>query len=177
MSASDKFTHLDNAGRPHMVDVSAKEPTSRLARAEGEIRMLPATLKRISDRGFDKGDVLQVAQLAAIQAAKETSRIIPLCHGLPLEGTEIEWSFEPPERLRVTTTSRVTAKTGVEMEALVAASVALLTVYDMCKAVDRAMEIGPIRLIEKRGGRSGHYRRDSDSEPDAKGDTSGCSDS
>jgi cyclic pyranopterin phosphate synthase len=150
------LSHLDESGRARMVDVSAKPETSREARAVGQISMLPETLARILAGEVAKGNVLTTAQLAGIMAAKRTHELIPLCHPLPL--TSIEVVLEPDEitsRLDINATVRTSAKTGVEMEALTAVSVAALTVYDMCKAVDRAMRIGDIRLVYKRGGKSG----------------------
>jgi cyclic pyranopterin phosphate synthase len=154
-----RLTHFDHTGAAHMVDVAAKGDTHRIARASGSIRMRPATLKMILAGTSKKGDVLGVARIAAIQGGKRTSDIIPLCH--PLALTRIAAEFET-NRTRSTLTLTVTAetvgRTGVEMEALAAVSIGLLTVYDMCKAVDRAMTIGEIRLLEKLGGKSGHFR-------------------
>jgi cyclic pyranopterin phosphate synthase len=153
------LTHFDDSGASRMVDVSDKEVTRRLARAEALVQMAPATLDLILNRKMAKGDVFEVARLAGIMAAKQTSSLIPLCHILPLDGVSLD--FEPASKttLRIECQVRVTARTGVEMEALTAVSVAALTVYDMCKAVDREMTIGPIRLLEKSGGRSGHFQR------------------
>ena len=142
-----------------MVDVSGKEPTLRWARASGRVSMLPETLERIRDRGTAKGDVLEVARLAGIMAAKQTPQLIPLCHVLPLEAVEVAFSFPDGATVAVEATVRVTSRTGVEMEALVAVSVAALTIYDMCKATDRSMTIDGVRLEEKAGGRSGHFQR------------------
>lgn len=145
-----------------MVDVGDKEITDRRATVEGFIRMKPATLRRIMDGEVEKGDVLSVARLAAIQGAKETASMIPLCHPLPLDNVQVEIEDEQEEgvgKIRMTVSTRVQARTGVEMEAFMAVSTGLLTIYDMCKAVDRAMEIGPIRLVEKSGGRSGDWVR------------------
>ncbi len=141
-----------------MVDVGGKESTRREAVASGRIRMAPATAAAIGGGEIGKGDVLAVARLAAIQAAKETSRTIPLCHTIPLEAVEVDLTVGE-DTVTVRATARTTAKTGVEMEALVAVSAALLTIYDMAKSIDRGMEIGPIRLEEKRGGQSGEWRR------------------
>jgi cyclic pyranopterin monophosphate synthase len=154
------LTHFDDQGASRMVDVSGKEPTLRLARASGRVSMQPETLKLIRNRGTAKGDVLEVARLAGIMAAKQTPQLIPLCHLLPLEAVEVWFSFPDDATVAIEATVRVTARTGVEMEALVAVSVAALTIYDMCKAVDRSMTIDSIRLEEKLGGRSGHYRRE-----------------
>jgi cyclic pyranopterin phosphate synthase len=143
-----------------MVDVGAKPVTSRAARASGRVVMQPATLQRIRDRGFAKGDVLEVARLAAIMASKRTADIIPLCHTLPLDGVTVDFSFPDERTVEIVTEVRVTARTGVEMEALTAVSAAALTIYDMCKAIDRGMVIGNVRLEEKSGGRSGHFVRE-----------------
>lgn len=142
-----------------MVDVGSKPVGERLARASGRVRMRAETLQLILDKGLAKGDVLEVARLAGIMAAKKTHDLVPLCHALPLDGVEV--AFEPlaPDCLRIEATARATARTGVEMEALVAVSVSALTVYDMTKAVDKGMVIEEILLEEKRGGRSGEYRR------------------
>jgi cyclic pyranopterin monophosphate synthase len=153
------FTHLDEQGRPRMVDVGGKEPTRRTAVAEGLIRMAPETLAAIQEGSTAKGNVLLVAQLAGITGAKRTADLIPLCHPLPL--TAVEVALEPDAALpgiRVRATARVDARTGVEMEALTAVTCALLTVYDMCKAMDRGMEIGEVRLLRKEGGRSGVWQ-------------------
>lgn len=142
-----------------MVDVSAKEATKRVARASGQVTMQPATLQLIRDRGHAKGDVLEVARLAGIMAAKRTGDLIPLCHPLPLESVQINYSFPNETTVAIEATAVITAKTGVEMEALTAVSVAALTIYDMCKAVDKGMVITQICLEEKTGGKSGHYVR------------------
>ena len=142
-----------------MVDVGTKDVTERSAKASGCVRMRPETLALIRDRRMAKGDVLEVARLAGIMAAKRTSDLIPLCHPLPLDAIAISFHFPETGELTVESQVRVTARTGVEMEALVAVSTAALTVYDMCKSVDRAMVIDQIRLEEKSGGRSGHYVR------------------
>lgn len=155
-----KLSHLDRQGRAHMVDVGGKPDTERNAVACGAIRMKPSTLKLITSGRPRKGDVLTVAKVAAIQSAKRTWDLIPLCHPIPL--TAIEVDVEPDAALpglRITARVRSTGKTGVEMEALTAVSVGLLTVYDMAKAADKGMEIGPIRLLEKRGGKSGRWAR------------------
>jgi cyclic pyranopterin monophosphate synthase len=155
-----EFTHFDETGASRMVDVSEKAVTSRRARAEAIVEMQSETLALIRDRKHAKGDVFEVARLAGIQAAKMTSQLIPLCHVLPLDGASVKFEVLDGTRLRIEAEVKVTAKTGVEMEALTAASVAALTVYDMCKAVDRGMTISSVRLLEKDGGRSGHYVRD-----------------
>jgi cyclic pyranopterin phosphate synthase len=155
-----KLSHLNDEGEARMVDVSGKDVTARSARAEGFVAMAPATLELILSGQAPKGDVLATARIAGIMAAKRTHELIPLCHALPL--SEVTVAFEPsrdPPGLAVTATAKVDAKTGVEMEALVAVSVACLTIYDMCKAVDRAMSFSGIRLAEKTGGRSGTFRR------------------
>ncbi|QDT52881.1 Cyclic pyranopterin monophosphate synthase accessory protein [Caulifigura coniformis] len=154
-----ELTHFDETGASRMVDVSAKAITARRALAEAVVEMQPATLELIRDRKHAKGDVFEVARLAGIQAAKMTSQLIPLCHVLPLDGAAVRFEVLDATRLRIETEVKVTAKTGVEMEALTAASVAALTVYDMCKAVDREMTIASVRLLEKEGGRSGHFIR------------------
>ena len=152
------FTHLDEAGRPRMVDVGEKDVTRRVAVAEGHIRMSAATLAAIVAGETPKGNVLLVAQLAGITGAKRTADLIPLCHPLPLTSVEVEISAdESLPGIRVSATAKVDGKTGVEMEALTAVTVSLLTVYDMCKARDRGMEISGIRLLRKEGGRSGTW--------------------
>jgi cyclic pyranopterin monophosphate synthase len=156
-----EFTHFDEKGQALMVDVGEKDITIRVAVARGEIRMNPDTLKLIVEGRAKKGDVLGVARLAGIMAAKKTSDLIPLAHPLPITSVKLEF-FPDAERslIEIEATVKVTARTGVEIEALTAASVAALTIYDMCKAVDRAMVISEIRLMEKSGGRSGHFKRD-----------------
>jgi cyclic pyranopterin phosphate synthase len=157
---SSDLTHFDSTGASRMVDVGDKPVTERLARASGCVRMQPATLQRIQNRGFAKGDVLEVARLAAIMAAKRTGDLIPLCHPLPLDAVSVTFSFPDSQSVAIEATVRVTARTGVEMEALTAVSIAALTIYDMCKAIDRGMAIEAIRLEEKAGGRSGHFVRE-----------------
>ena len=142
-----------------MVDVGDKEVTERLARASGRVRMLPETLRLVRDRQVSKGDVLEVARLAGIMAAKRTGDLIPLCHSLCLDAVEVSFDFPAQDTLSIASQVRLSAKTGVEMEALVAVSAAALTVYDMCKAVDRGMVIENVQLEEKSGGRSGHFVR------------------
>jgi len=156
----EDLTHFDDSGASRMVDVGEKLATARVARASGRVVMQAATLIRIKDRGFAKGDVLEVARLAGIMAAKRTSELIPLCHTLPLEAVTIAFSFPDAATVAIESEVRVTAKTGVEMEALAAVSVAALTIYDMCKAIDRGMSIEQIHLEEKSGGRSGHFQRE-----------------
>jgi cyclic pyranopterin phosphate synthase len=154
-----ELTHFDERGASRMVDTSAKPETLRQARASGLVRLAPATTALIRDRALAKGDVLEVARLAGILAAKRTGDLIPLCHPLPLTGVSLDFAFASDALLRIEATVRVFGRTGVEMEALTAVSVAALTVYDMCKAVDRTMTIEHIRLEEKSGGRSGTFRR------------------
>ena len=157
---TNDLTHFDEHGASRMVDTSAKPETLREARASGLVRMATATLALIRDRGVAKGDVLEVARLAGIMAAKRTGDLIPLCHPLPLTGVTVDFAFPAADQLHIEASARVFGRTGVEMEALTAVSVAALTVYDMCKAVDRTMTIERIRLEEKSGGRSGTFRRD-----------------
>ncbi|CAN7344193.1 cyclic pyranopterin monophosphate synthase MoaC [Neorhizobium sp. LjRoot104] len=153
------LTHIGASGEAHMVDVGDKAETTRSATAQGYVRMLPETLVLIREGNAKKGDVIGTARLAGIMAAKKTSDLIPLCHPLMLTKVVVDITEdETLPGLRVTATAKLTGKTGVEMEALTAASVACLTIYDMAKAVDRAMEIGGIRLLEKTGGKSGTYR-------------------
>ncbi len=160
-AAAGALTHFDDAGQAHMVDVGAKAETARVARAEGHIRMAPATFALIRSGSAKKGDVLGIARIAAIQASKRTSELIPLCHPLALTRVAAEFKLDA-RRHRVTleVTAETHGRTGVEMEALTAVSVGLLTIYDMCKAVDRGMTIEDIRLLEKAGGKSGHWKSD-----------------
>ena len=155
-----KLSHFDEDGNARMVDVSGKDVTERTAVARGAVVMQPETFALIMDKKLAKGDVLEVARIAGIMAAKKTSELIPLCH--PLNITKVTVDFFPDKensRIEFETTSKVTGKTGVEMEALTAAAVAGLTIYDMCKAVDRTMVVTDVRLMEKSGGRSGHFVR------------------
>jgi cyclic pyranopterin phosphate synthase len=155
---TEKLTHFDERGAAHMVDVAGKPETHRAATAAGSIRMRRETLALVTSGSAKKGDVLGVARIAAIQAAKRTSELIPLCHPVPLTSVAVEFAIDEGEsRIECRVTAECTARTGVEMEALAAVSVALLTIYDMCKAVDRGMTMGEIRLVEKRGGKSGTY--------------------
>jgi cyclic pyranopterin phosphate synthase len=154
-----EFTHFDEHGASRMVDVGGKPIGPRVARASGRVRMAPATLTAIRGRTTTKGDVLEVARLAGIMAAKKTADLIPLCHPLALDEVRVDFSFPDEAGILITASVRVTARTGVEMEALAAVAVAGLTIYDMCKSLDRAMELTDIRLEEKSGGRSGHYLR------------------
>lgn len=153
------LTHFDAGGQAHMVDVSAKAETHRIARASGEICMQPATLALIAGGQAKKGDVLGVARIAAIQAAKRTAELIPLCHPLPITRVAVEFDIDPAAS-RITCTAQVEThgRTGVEMEALTAVQIGLLTVYDMCKAADRGMVMGRIRVLEKHGGKSGDWQ-------------------
>ncbi len=160
-----KLTHLNESGEAHMVDVGDKSVTHRIAVAEGRIRMRAQTLELIAGRGHEKGDVLGVARVAGIMGAKKTAELIPLCH--PLSLTRVEVDLRPlPEELCVYCRATVETRdrTGVEMEALTAVQIALLTVYDMCKAVDRGMTLSDIRLLEKTGGRSGSWKRPPDAD-------------
>ncbi|MEX0824671.1 MAG: cyclic pyranopterin monophosphate synthase MoaC [Pirellulaceae bacterium] len=151
--------HFDDQGNARMVDVSGKAVTTRTATAEAIIVMNEGTMQRIADRSHRKGDVLTVARLAAIMATKHTETLIPLCHAIPIEAVDVAFDEQATDRLVCRVTVRTSAKTGVEMEAMTAASVAALTVYDMCKSVDRGMEILSVRLLAKSGGRSGDFRR------------------
>jgi cyclic pyranopterin phosphate synthase len=153
------LTHFDERGASRMVDTSEKPETLRQARASGLVRLDPATVRLIRDRKLAKGDVLEVARLAGIMAAKRTGELIPLCHPLPITSALIDFAFEGDSLLRIEATVRIFGRTGVEMEALTAVSVAALTIYDMCKSIDRSMTIEHIRLEEKSGGRSGTFRR------------------
>ena len=163
-----ELTHFDADGQAHMVDVSAKAETHRVARAGGAIRMRPETLMLIESGSASKGDVIGVARIAAIQGAKRTAELVPLCH--PIAITRIAVEFEvvrDADELRCTAQVETFGRTGVEMEAMTAVQVGLLTVYDMCKAVDRGMVIGDVRLLEKRGGKSGDWRADAGDPPAA----------
>ena len=154
-----KLTHFNKEGRARMVDVGEKKDTMRIAIAEGEIIMQPSTLKMIKDRKITKGDVLGVAQVAGIMAAKKTSEIIPMCHPLLLTSININFKVdEGKNKIIIQSQVKTVGKTGVEMEPLTAVSVAALTIYDMCKAIDRGMTIQDIHLVEKSGGQSGHYQ-------------------
>lgn len=155
-----KLTHFDKEGRARMVDVGAKTPTRRIAVVSGKVIMRPETLRRIVDKKIEKGDVFGIARVAGIMAAKRTGEIIPLCHPLSVDTVEID--FQPEVKrseVRIKTTVKSTGKTGVEMEALVATATAALTIYDMCKAVDRGMKVSEIMLLRKSGGKSGTYVR------------------
>ena len=153
-----KLTHLDAAGNAHMVDVSEKHVTTRTATAKAMVEMLPETLALILEGKAKKGDVLATARIAGIMAAKKTHELIPLCHPLMISKVSVEFAPDvPSSTIEVSATVKVEGKTGVEMEALTACSVACLTLYDMCKAVDRGMKISNLRLVEKSGGKSGHF--------------------
>jgi cyclic pyranopterin phosphate synthase len=154
------LTHFDDAGASRMVDVGAKPPTERVAVASGRIRLEPATLELILNRSISKGNVFEVARIAGIMAAKRTPELIPLCHPLPITSITVDFEPLPPDAVRIVATVRVFGRTGVEMEALTAVSVAGLTVYDMCKAVDRSMSLEEIRLDQKSGGQHGDYSRE-----------------
>ncbi|MDC8785675.1 cyclic pyranopterin monophosphate synthase MoaC [Roseateles koreensis] len=153
-----QLTHFDAQGQAHMVDVAAKDVTHRIARATGQIQMLPATLALITSGTAKKGDVLGIARIAAIQASKRTADLIPLCHPLPLTRVSVEFKVDAPNNI-VNCSAQVETlgRTGVEMEALTAVQIGLLTIYDMCKAVDRGMVMGQIRVVEKHGGKSGDW--------------------
>ncbi len=158
------LSHFDEQGRSRMVDVTTKAVTERMARARGRVRMATDSLRRIVDRKVEKGDVLEVARLAGIMAAKRTADLIPLCHPLPLEAVRIEFEIHQENSISIEAEVRTTARTGVEMEALTAVTVAALTIYDMCKSIDRNIRLEEVQLEEKTGGRSGHYLRPSSTE-------------
>lgn len=158
---SGELTHFDSSGASRMVNVGKKAITERMARAQAFVSMEPATLKLVQDRELAKGDVLEVARLAGIMATKQTQNLIPLCHSLGLDSASIDFEFVDDRRVRIEAEVSNHGRTGVEMEAMTAVSVAALTIYDMCKAVDRWMSIGPVELLEKSGGKSGHLRRES----------------
>ncbi|MET0172843.1 cyclic pyranopterin monophosphate synthase MoaC [Agrobacterium sp. lyk4-40-TYG-31] len=160
MSSEPKLTHIGASGEAHMVDVGDKSETTRVAVAEGYVKMKPETLVLIRDGNAKKGDVIGTARLAGIMAAKQTPNLIPLCHPLILTKIVVDITEDDAlPGLRVEATVKLTGKTGVEMEALTAVSMACLTIYDMAKAADKTMEIGSIRLLEKSGGKSGHFKR------------------
>ncbi|WP_139491396.1 cyclic pyranopterin monophosphate synthase MoaC [Brevibacillus dissolubilis] len=159
MNETDQLTHFNEQNRAKMVDISEKEITKRVATARSQVKMKPETLTRIREGQISKGDVLAVAQVAGIMAAKKTADIIPMCHPLPLTGVDIAFAYEGEDTLLVEVTVKTTGKTGVEMEALTAASAVTLTVYDMCKAMDKEMIIGPTYLESKTGGKSGDFVR------------------
>jgi cyclic pyranopterin phosphate synthase len=160
------LSHLDEHGRARMVDVGAKAETARVATARGRVRMQPETLALVLAGGVAKGDVIAVARIAGIMAAKRTGDLIPLCHPLPITSVDVEITpDEAASALEIEATARIVGKTGVEMEALTAVSVAALTIYDMCKAVDRGMIVDGVRLVHKAGGKSGEYRREGENAP------------
>ena len=168
-TSKSNLTHLDEAGRARMVDVGDKPVTAREAMAEGYVSMRPDTLRAIADERVATGEVLGTARVAGIMAAKRCGELIPMCHPLPVESVEVQFDvpeLEPdgdaPVRLHVKATARITAKTGIEMEALTAVAVAALTIYDMCKAIDKTMEIGGVHLVSKKGGKSGDWTRPTD---------------
>ncbi len=154
-------SHFDDHGHPHMVDVSGKSVTTRIAVAEVVVSMQTATLLSIQQVTTSKGDVLAIARLAAIQATKQTATLIPLCHSIPIESVHVQFRFPSTSQVACEVTVKTTSRTGVEMEAMTAAAIAGLTIYDMCKSMDRAMVIGPLLLVSKQGGASGDFRRES----------------
>ena len=158
-ATSSRLSHIDEAGRARMVDVGLKDVTERVAVAVGTVVMKPMTLRRIQTGNIAKGEVLAVARVAGIMAAKRTHELIPLCHPLPIDAVNLDFRAHRGGRLEIRATAKVSGKTGVEMEALTAVAAAALTVYDMCKAIDRGMTITDVGLVEKSGGRSGTYRR------------------
>jgi len=156
-----ELSHLNDSGEANMVDVSGKPPTNRRAVARGVVVMAPATLSEILEHGLPKGDVLAVARVAGIQAAKRCSDLIPLCHALPISKVSVDFAARGEDRLEIVAECRVQGQTGVEMEALTAVSIAALTVYDMCKSIDKAMVIESVALLRKEGGKSGTWERPS----------------
>lgn len=158
---SGELTHFDSSGASRMVDVGSKSITERMARAQAVVSMEPATLKLIRDRQMAKGDVLEVARLAGIMGSKQTQHLIPLCHSIGLDSATIDFEFIDDRQVRIEARVSNHGRTGVEMEAMTAVSIAALTIYDMCKAVDRWISIGQLQLLEKCGGKSGHLRRES----------------
>ena len=163
--AKNPLTHLDIHGRARMVDISAKQPTMRMAVARGWVQMSEATMRRIENKEIKKGDVLAVAQVAGIMAAKRTPDIIPMCHQLLLFGLELDFRLDFEKcRVEIEASARTTGQTGVEIEALTAVAVAGLTIYDMCKSVERGMVVGDVRLIMKSGGKTGMFIRDGEEE-------------
>jgi cyclic pyranopterin phosphate synthase len=166
--SDDQLTHFNKQQRAQMVDVSGKNITTRVAVAMSQVEMESATLQRIKEGQVSKGDVLAVAQVAGIMAAKKTAEIIPMCHPIPLSGIDIRFEYSSPTTISIEAQVKTTGVTGVEMEALTAASVAALTIYDMCKAMDKAMSIGTTCLVSKVGGKSGDYTRET---PGVRGDS------
>ncbi|MCR9231097.1 MAG: cyclic pyranopterin monophosphate synthase MoaC [bacterium] len=155
-----ELTHFDDEGASRMVDVGGKDVTARVAVAESFVTMEPATQRLILDRQVSKGDVLEIARIAGIMATKKTADLIPLCHPLSISSVRLDYEVQNETTIRIIATVKIDGKTGVEMEALTAVSIAALTIYDMCKAVDRGMSLGPTRLVEKSGGKSGHFIRE-----------------
>ena len=156
---NEALSHFNQDGQAHMVDIAHKNATQRMAKATGRIKMMPGTLQLISSGSASKGDVLGIARIAAIQGSKRTAELIPLCHPLALTHIAVEFQLDTHDSaVECTVTAETLGRTGVEMEALTAVSVALLTIYDMCKSADRAMHIERLRLLEKQGGRSGHWQ-------------------
>ncbi|MFG0240270.1 MAG: cyclic pyranopterin monophosphate synthase MoaC [Gimesia chilikensis] len=155
-----ELTHFDDEGASRMVDVGGKDVTARIAVAESFVIMEPATQRLILDRQVSKGDVLEIARIAGIMATKKTADLIPLCHPLSISSVRLDYEVQNETTIRIIATVKIDGKTGVEMEALTAVSIATLTIYDMCKAVDRGMSLGPTRLVEKSGGKSGHFIRE-----------------
>jgi len=160
MEGMSEFTHFDESGASRMVDVGAKPVTHRTAVACGRIQMNPATLEMVQSQDSKKGDVLEVARLAGIMGAKRTSELIPLCHSIGLDSVTLDFEIEGDNTIVITAETQIQARTGIEMEAMTAVSVAALTIYDMCKAVDRSMTILDVKLLKKTGGKSGDYVRD-----------------
>lgn len=154
-----QLSHFDDTGASRMVDVGGKQVTARCARAVAYVTLSPTTLELVRDKKVAKGDVFEVARLAGIMASKRTAELIPLCHPLPIDSAELTFDVVDERTIKIEATVSIHARTGVEMEALTAVSVAALTIYDMCKSADRAMTIGPIGLVEKSGGKSGEFRR------------------
>lgn len=164
------LTHFDEAGKARMVDVSAKPTTERIATARATVTMAPATFSRLVDKSLEKGDVLEVARLAGIMGAKRTSELIPLCHPLPLSAVTVEFELRgEAAAVDIEVTVKTTAKTGVEMEAMTGAAVSALTIYDMCKSVDRSITVSDLRLIHKAGGASGAYTASGEEAPKGQG--------
>lgn len=155
-----ELTHFDDEGASRMVDVGGKDVTARIAVAESFVTMEPATQRLILDRQVSKGDVLEIARIAGIMATKKTADLIPLCHPLSISSVRLDYEVQNETTIRIIATVKIDGKTGVEMEAMTAVSIAALTIYDMCKAVDRGMSLGPTRLVEKSGGKSGHFIRE-----------------
>ncbi|MBN74058.1 MAG: cyclic pyranopterin monophosphate synthase MoaC [Gimesia sp.] len=155
-----ELTHFDDEGASRMVDVGGKDVTARIAVAESFVTMEPATQRLILDRQVSKGDVLEIARIAGIMATKKTADLIPLCHPLSISSVRLDYEVQNETTIRIIATVKIDGKTGVEMEALTAVSITALTIYDMCKAVDRGMSLGPTRLVEKSGGKSGHFIRE-----------------